>query len=150
MKYKANNEPLSEKQIQEISNFVIRKRKQVMMTLWAEDELTQGDLAKRIDSTVISLSNILLRFDNFKYKLLEYDNRGVRKYISLSQTGILYMQFLNHEDTSSTNEKIIPADHAYLLQEARNQFKYFQRKAAEATAGDTEDDTELLMENALL
>lgn len=150
MKLKVNNTQLSDKQIQEISDFVIRKRKQVMTTLWEKGELTQGDLAKGIGSTVTSLSNILLRFDNFKHKLLEYDNRGVRKYISLSQIGILYMQFLNHGDISSTNEKIIPSNHAYLLQEARNQIKYFQRKAAETTADDTEDDTELLIENTLL
>lgn len=150
MKAKVDNTQLNEKQIQEISDFVVRKREQIMMVLWSESELIQSELAKKVGSTVTSLSNILLRFDNFKYKLLEYDNRGVRKYISLSNIGILYMQFLNSEDTSSTNEKIIPSNHAYLLQEARNQIMYFREKAAEGTADDTDDDTELLMENALL
>lgn len=131
---------LTEEQISEISEFAVRKREQIMGILWESGELTQGDLAQRVNSTPTSMSNILLKFDQFKYKLLCCESRGTRKYYSLSDMGAFYMQYLNNRKTDKGD--IVFASDLYLFQEAKNSIKYFKDKA--------EDDNEILMEDALL
>lgn len=131
---------LTEDQISEISEFAVRKREQIMRILWDNGELTQGDLAQRVNSTPTSMSNILLKFDRFKYKLLCCESRGIRKYYSLSDTGLFYMQYLNNRKMDKGD--IVFANDLYLLQEAKNSINYFKDKA--------DGDNEILMEDALL
>ncbi len=142
MEDKATELELSEKQIHEIDKFVFRKREQIMRVLFTEGEITQGQLAESINSTVSSVSNILLKFEQFKYKLLHCDSRGVRKYYSLSAIGVAYMQYLSGKSKVQKDENIICANSAYLLQEARRTYRYFQDKA--------DEDGEILMEDTLL
>lgn len=131
---------LTEDQISEISEFAVRKREQIMRILWENGELTQGDLAQRVNSTPTSMSNILLKFDQFKYKLLCCESRGIRKYYSLSDTGAFYMRYLNNKRMDKRD--IVNANDLYLFQEAKNSIKYFRDKA--------DGDNEILMEDALL
>ncbi len=139
---KATELELSEKQIHEIEKFVFRKREQIMRVLFAEGEITQGQLAENINSTVSSVSNILLKFDQFKYKLLNCDSRGVRKYYSLSVIGMAYMQHLSDKSKVQKDDSFNSANGAYLLQEARRTYKYFQDKM--------DEDGEIRMEDTLL
>lgn len=131
---------LTEDQISEISEFAVRKREQIMRILWEDGELTQGDLAQRANSTPTSMSNILLKFDQFKYKLLCCESRGIRKFYSLSDTGAFYMRYLNNKTMDKRD--IVNANDLYLFQEAKNSIKYFRDKA--------DGDNEILMEDALL
>lgn len=133
---------LSEKEIREIEPFVSRKREQIMWVLYAEGEITQGELTREIASTAPSVSNILLKFEQFKYKLLNCESRGVKKYYSLSDIGIAYMKYLSNKDKMKQDDNVISTQSAYLLQEARRTYKYFQDK--------TDEDGEIWMEDALL
>lgn len=134
---------LSEKERREIGAFLSRKREQIMWVLYAQGgEITQGELTKEIASTAPSVSNILLKFEQFKYKLLNCESRGVKKYYSLSDIGIAYMKYLSNKDKMKQDDNIISAQGAYLLQEARRTYKYFQDK--------TDNDGEIQMEDALL
>ncbi len=132
---------LSEKEIREIEPFVSRKREQIMWVLYAEGEMTQGEVTGKINSTAPSVSNIMLKFEKFKYKLLNCESRGVKKYYSLSDIGIAYMKYLSNKEMKQ-DDNVISAQDAYLLQEARRTYKYFQDK--------TDEDGEIRMEDALL
>ena len=141
MEKNVSNSQLNDKQIHEIQEFVVRKREQILWILWNENELPQGELAKKADSTTTSLSNILFKFEQFKYKLLNCESRGVRKYYSLSDIGMSYMQYLSDKGKEKANN-IISTSGACLLQEARNCIKHFFDK--------TDGDGEILIEDALL
>lgn len=133
---------LSKEQIDEIKEFVVRKRERIMWVLWKESEITQGELAKKVDTTVTSLSNILFKFEKFKYKLLDCESRGIRRYYSLSDVGMRYMHYLRNDGKLDELNSAVALDGEQFLLEARNVIGYFKGKC--------DGDGEILMEDALL
>lgn len=79
--------------IDKIDHFLRPKRRAKVFAILAKGvELSQKDLAEAMDSTATALSNILVVFQNFDYKLLEFSSVGKYRFYKLSQLGEAYLK----------------------------------------------------------
>ena len=79
--------------IDKIDHFLRPKRRAKVFAILAKGvELSQKDLAEAMESTATALSNILIVFQNFDYKLLEFSNVGKYRYYKLSRLGEAYLK----------------------------------------------------------
>lgn len=76
----------------EISYFMSKRRRQVVETLYDKKRLSQGELAKAVNTSAASLSNILLNFEMFQYQLLGSESEGKRRYYFLTDLGKKFVQ----------------------------------------------------------
>lgn len=89
---------------EEINAFVIRKRKDVILTLFRVGELSQKDLAATINSSPASLANILCKMFDFFYPLLKCRSVGKQRYYSLTALGQEYAGIISEEKTTPISE----------------------------------------------
>lgn len=90
--------------IDKIDHFLKPKRRAKVFAILAKGiELSQKDLAEAMDSTATALSNILVVFQNFDYKLLEFSSVGKYRFYKLSPLGESY---LNAKIGSSSSDRI--------------------------------------------
>lgn len=109
-----------------ISIFLSKKRKEIIFVLAKQNELTHGELAKAINTSVASLSNILAKFDEFEYELIQSKSAGKFTYYFLTEIGKEYVEICNKMDEEQDNSKIVHHEIKRFLQngkEALNQYK---------------------------
>lgn len=112
---------------EKITRFLMpQRRRDVFEALAARRELSQGDLAKIVASTATALSNQLLKFDKFEYKLLEAQNVGKFRYYRLSECGRTYLETIC-QNTGCENEYKSTSAENILLQEAENSIQEFKK-----------------------
>lgn len=75
-----------------IEVFLTKKRRRIVEILAEKVRLSHGELAEAADTSGASLSNILLRFEQFEYKLLDSESEGKRRYYFLSDLGNEYAE----------------------------------------------------------
>jgi len=79
--------------IDKIDHFLRPKRRAKAFSILAKGaELSQKDFAEAMGSTATALSNILVIFSNFDYKLLEFSSVGKYRFYKLSQLGKAYLK----------------------------------------------------------
>lgn len=111
---------------EKITRFLAPKRRwTVFNTLAVCEELSQGDLAKAVDSTATALSNLLSRFDKFEYKLLEVQNVGKYRYYKLSKCGRAYLETTS-QVTGCEISSESKGEESLLLQEAESSIREFK------------------------
>lgn len=119
---------LSEEVKELIDDFISKKRKQVMLELYPNRKLSQGELAKVVNTSTASLANILLNFEGFKYPLLESESEGKRRYYYLSRLGRDYIENCRRQEKKEEKGKIV-RDSSQMLQKAKaclDEFKVLQ------------------------
>ena len=126
----------------EITDFLSKKRKDIIDKLSENKKLSHGELAEAVDTSVASLSNILIKFDQFKYKLLDSINSGKYRYYFLSDLGNAYVERCREDENDIENEKIVQHEVLKLMQEARECLAKFQNIY--------KDDWEMLLDDALI
>lgn len=108
---------------EKITRFLAPPRRwTVFNTLAVREELSQGDLAKAVDSNATALANQLSRFDKFEYKLLESQNVGKYRYYKLSKLGKAYLKVIG-QTTSGEIEGESSGEESLLLQDAEGSIK---------------------------
>lgn len=100
--------PLNDADFKTIDNFLKRRRKEVFWALVGREILSQSEWAEAADITPTSLSNILVRFESFQYKLVEGRISGRKKYYSLTSIGHSYVQYMNRCAGKQENETSAP------------------------------------------
>lgn len=113
---------LTEKDLKEIELFLSKKRQQVVETLYEKKSLSQGELAEAIDTSTASLANILLKFRNFKYKLLDSQGEGKRRYYFLTNLGKTYLENYCKDKRNIDDEKVIYGDSFRTMQIVEDSF----------------------------
>lgn len=76
----------------EIQNFVTPRRMDILCALESCVRLSQGELAQHVNMKPTALANHLLKFDNFRPKLLEKVNEGKYCYYTLSEQGQRFLK----------------------------------------------------------
>ena len=124
----------------EISNFMSKKRRQVVETLYDMKRLSQGELARALNTSAASLSNILLNFEMFTYQLLDSENEGKRRYYSLTDLGQKFVRSVYRNKQSVDDEHVI-----------HEPFQDMQSITAclEAVKSKYDDDWEIALEDVL-
>ena len=123
-----------------IDEFISKKRKQILIELYPKRKLSQGELAKAVETSTASLANILLNFESFKYPLLESESEGKRRYYSLSRLGRDYIENCRRHEKKEEKGKIV-RDSSQMLQKAKACLGEFQA---------LEENWEFELEEALL
>lgn len=117
---------IDEQMRKEISYFLTKKRRAVINVLAEKGELSQGDIALAIASTPASLSNIILIFDQYKYKLLEGKSVGKYRYYTLSDLGKAYIEDMGGEK-GRKNKDILNEQDIIFFQEAKECIEEFKK-----------------------
>ncbi len=108
---------------EKITRFLAPQRRwTVFNTLAFREELSQGDLAKAVDSNATALANQLSKFDKFEYKLLESQSVGKYRYYKLSKLGRAYLKAIGRA-ASGEIEGESNGEESLLLQEAEVSIK---------------------------
>lgn len=123
-----------------IDFFSSKKRMEAMNVLYPNKKLSHGELAKAMDTSAASLSNILLNFENFDYLLIDSVSEGKRRYYYLTKLGKDYVESCRKLEKSEEKGKII-RDSFQMLQKAKESLNEFQA---------LEDDWEIELEDALI
>lgn len=123
-----------------IDFFSSKKRMEAMNVLYPNRKLSHGELAKAMDTSAASLSNILLNFENFDYLLIDSVSEGKRRYYYLTKLGKEYVESCRKLEKSEEKGKII-RDSFQMLQKAKESLNEFQA---------LEDDWEIELEDALI
>lgn len=133
---------LDEEVQKSIEFFLSRKRKQIVEILYKKERLSHGELAAGVDSSQASLSNILLKFDQFQYKLLDGVSEGKRRYYSLTELGRKYVESCLENNQYTENKNIVSQEPFRLMKDVR--------ESLEIIKGKYEDTWELMLDNVLL
>lgn len=113
----------------EIDNFLIpKKRRAVIYQLKEHGELTQGELAAAIGSTVTSLYNIIKAFDALSYRLFEVERTGKYRRYKLSVLGWSYVAESEENNSQSTDCFVSDLETRRLIQEAKESIDIFKMK----------------------
>lgn len=137
-----NEDILTEEMLEEISLFITKKRRRVVDILYNNIKLPHGELAVLCDSSVTALSNMLLVFEKFKYKLIDRKNEGKYRYYYLTELGRLYVEKCRSEEDNLECEKFVQHEVLRILQENRDCLTEFQRI--------NPDDWEIRLDDALV
>lgn len=105
--------------IKEIGGFLTKKRCKIMECLYNNEKLSQGELAVAVGTSVASLSNILLRFEMFKHKLLDSSSEGKRRYYYLTDLGKKYYLDIYRKEVLLESENIISRESFLIMQNAK-------------------------------
>ena len=81
-----------------IDAFMTTKRKKVLHAFLIQDEWKHGDLAAAAETSPASLSNIMIKFDQFPYPLLSCRSAGKYRYYSLTDLGKAYLAYSGEDD----------------------------------------------------
>lgn len=138
----AENRSIDEQTFQEINVFLTAKRLLVILILAEKGSLSQGELAAAIESTVTSLSNIIQKFSQFKYPLLEIERVGRFRRYKLSALGEAYIEARKKREARESAGRTVDEEERRLLQAARESLENFKAHNA--------DDWETHFDDALL
>lgn len=83
---------LTDVEVAAIDAFLNRKKKEVFWALARAETATNKQLAEISGTTPTSLSNILLKFEDFPYTLFDVQQKGRNRYYSLSAVGQAYVR----------------------------------------------------------
>lgn len=118
---------LNEKIFREISEFLLPlKRSSLVNALAEQGELSQGQLALKIDSSAASLANIITKFEQFDYKLLEAKSVGKYRLYSLSEIGAAYVRQTRETADWEDNSRTLEKEDKELLQKAEESIDRFE------------------------
>lgn len=106
-KYEKVNSEYSDEVEKEISHFMSKKRRQVVETLYDKKRVSQGELARALNTSAASLANILLIFEMFTYQLLDSESEGKRRYYFLTDLGRKYVQSVYRNKQGADSEQVI-------------------------------------------
>lgn len=116
----------------EIDNFLIpKKRRAVIYQLKERGELTQGELAAAIGSTVTSLYNIIKAFDTLSYRLFEVERTGKYRRYKLSALGWSYLADTKEANGQNSGYFVSDLETQRLIQEAKESIEVFKAKNAD-------------------
>lgn len=122
---------INEQMSREIADFLLPlKRSALVDTLDEEGELSQGELALKIDSSAASLANIMVRFEQFKYPLLEVKIAGKYRLYSLSEIGKAYMRQIKERADQKDDSRPLESVDGELLRKAEASVHEFGRRQA--------------------
>lgn len=127
-----------------IDEFLTKKRKAILYALYGGKERPHKELADAAGTSPASLSNILLKFEQFPYKLLDSRTSGKYRYYFLTKLGRDYIE-RRYKDVGagdSEPERVLSHEAARLLQEAKECLEKFREMH--------EDDWEMLLDDALI
>lgn len=117
------NNKIDDLSSEKITRFLDPPRRCIIFnTLAVREELSQGDLAKAVNSNATALANQLSKFDKFEYKLLESHNVGKYRYYKLSKLGKAYLKTIGRT-SSSEFEGESNGEESLLLQEAEESIR---------------------------
>lgn len=132
---------LTEAVRRETDAFLTAKRRAVVFALAEDEELSQGDLAAKVGSTVTSLANIIQKFEKFPHGLLESERSGKYRRYRLSDLGKAYVESLRQADAGTLDEDLDDEDRR-LLREAETSLICFRERH--------KDDWTVRMDDALV
>lgn len=129
------------KSFDEIKEFLTTKKSTILNTLYIHGELSQGELAEKANTTVTALSNMLVKFDQFKYPLLTAVYKGRYRYYYLTDLALEYLEQTFREEQESSQMTLVSHEGARLAQEAQRHLLAFQNVY--------EDDWEIVLDDIL-
>lgn len=109
-----------------ISNFLTKKRNEIVNVLVDKKMLSHGELAEAVNTSPASLSNILLKFDNFEYKLIDSKTEGKFRYYYVTDLCKKYIDSCTQEGICIENAKIIQHETLQLVQQVKSSLVQFQ------------------------
>lgn len=118
--YKSKAARLNEIDLAEITAFLNRKKGEVFWTLEQKEGLSNKELAMAVDTTPTSLSNIILKFENFSYSLIEGKSSGRKRCYYLTELAREYVCLLNETGKEVEKRTSIYQQEEWLL---RQRFK---------------------------
>lgn len=135
-------EVLSEEQRKAINDFLIKKRKEIVDTLAETGSLSHGELATTLHKKPPSLSNMLLKFDEFEYKLIDSKTKGKYRYYFITDLCRLYLNECTRNDINQEKDKIIQQDIGRLTQQIK--------MALEELKKDGDEEWEIKLDDAFI
>lgn len=135
-------ETLDEVCKQKISNFLTKSRLDVIDALAGNKKLNHGELANVLSTSVASLSNRLVKFDEFEYKLLDSKSEGKFRYYYLTDLCKCYLESCTKDNATQENAKIIQHEVLQLRQQLKSVLEGFKSLY--------EDEWEIELEDALI
>ncbi len=135
-------EALDEACKQKISSFLTKSRMDVIVALAGNKKLNHGELANVLSTSVASLSNRLVKFEEFDYKLLDSKSEGKYRYYFLTDLCKKYLESLDRDNATQENVKIIQHEVLQLKQQLKNVLEEFKNLY--------EDEWEIELEDALI
>lgn len=135
-------EALDEVCKQKISSFLTKSRMDVIMALVGNKRLNHGELADAVSTSVASLSNRLVKFDEFEYKLLDSKSEGKFRYYFLTDLCKKYLESCDRDNATQENVKIIQHEVLQLKQQLKDVLDEFMDLY--------EDEWEIELEDALI
>lgn len=114
----------------------------IVVALDKKKKLFHGELAKEVCTSAASLSNILVKFDEFEYKLIGSESEGKFRYYYLTELCKKYLACCNQESVTQETVKIVQHEILQIKQQIKNALKGFQEIY--------EDGWELELEDALI
>lgn len=129
---RSNKDLLTESQRRVIETFLSKKRWAIVFQLHKKGRLSHSELAKEIDTSRTSLSNILLKFEQFAREsgclLLDSESEGKRRYYFLSELAEAYVQdyLFRHKDGAETT--IIRQEAPFLMRGVKDCLEGIQNK----------------------
>jgi len=126
----------------DITHFLSRKRKDILLALYENGELSQGEIAKIINTTVTSAANILMKFAEYQHCLIEVHSKGKYRFYSLTSLAIEYVEYINGQQKKEAEEQIIHHSELMLLQEAKKSISEFKQLY--------EEDWDIVMDDCLM
>ena len=133
---------VSEDIFSDITHFLSKKRLDILLALYENGELSQGELARIVKSTVTSAANILMKFAQCEYRLIEVNSRGKYRYYNLTSLAVQYVEYIKSQQKKEAEEQIIHHSELMLLQKAKNSISEFKRIY--------EDDWDIVMDDCLI
>lgn len=103
--YKRETTGLTEVQTAEITAFLNRKKGEAFWALVRQEGQSNKEWAMSANTTPTSLSNIIVKFENFPYKLIEGKNNGRKRCYYLTETAREYVRLysqIGKEDEQGT------------------------------------------------
>ena len=122
---------LSEEQRKALNDFLIKKRKEIVYTVAENRMISHGGLAREINTTPASLSNILLKFDDFKYKLIDSKQEGKYRYYYITDLCRAYLDECTQNDINLEQDKIIQQDIGRLIQQVKMSLEEIKKNGEE-------------------
>ncbi len=135
-------ETLDEVCKQKISAFLTKSRMDVIRALAGNKKLNHGELALAIRTSVASLSNRLVKFDEFEYKLLDSESEGKFRYYYLTELCKKYLESCNRDQATQESARILQHEVLQLKQRLKDLLEEFKNLY--------EDDWEIELDDALI
>lgn len=133
---------LDEECKQKISGFLTKSRMDVIKALAGNKNLNHGELANMLSTSVASLSNRLVKFSEFEYKLLDSKSEGKFRYYFLTDLCKKYLESCNQDNATQEKAKIIQHEVLQLMQKLKNTLEEFKCLY--------EEDWEIELDDALI